>query len=59
MTWTLSPRSRPALRVDLRGLSPVAMAQAAPAEVERLPVGHGSGSRSTHCSMPSAEGCRP
>jgi formylmethanofuran dehydrogenase subunit C len=42
MTWTLSPRSRPALRVDLRGLSPVAMAQAAPAEVERLPVGHGN-----------------
>lgn len=42
MTWMLSPKSRPPLRIDLRGLDPVVVAQASPAEVGRLPVGHGN-----------------
>lgn len=42
MSWVLSPRTQPALRVDLRHLAPAALAQATPAEVERLTVPHGN-----------------
>ena len=40
--WRLDLRVVPALRVDLRGITPAALAVLTPAEVERLPVGHGN-----------------
>lgn len=38
----LTPKQAPALRVDLRGVTPAAMAGLAPAQIERLPVTHGT-----------------
>ncbi len=40
--WRLTLRQSPALRVDLRGITPAELAGLALAEVERLPVGHGN-----------------
>lgn len=40
--WTLTLRSAPALRVDLRGVLPATLAPMAAPEVERLRVGHGN-----------------
>lgn len=42
MTWVLSPRTAPPLRVDLRRLSPAALAQGSRAEIEKLTVAHGN-----------------
>ena len=39
--WTLRAKQAPALRVDLRGVTPAALAARSSAEVERWPVGHG------------------
>jgi formylmethanofuran dehydrogenase subunit C len=39
--WTLRAKQAPALRVDLRGVTPAALATQSSAEVERWPVGHG------------------
>jgi len=41
--WTLRAKQPPALRVDLRGVTPNALAALSAAEVERLAVGHGNG----------------
>ena len=41
--WTLTLKSVPALRVDLRALRPSALAPLSAAEIERLLVGHGAG----------------
>jgi len=40
--WRLELRQAPPLRVDLRGVTPAALATLTSAEVERLPVGHGN-----------------
>jgi formylmethanofuran dehydrogenase subunit C len=40
--WTLHLRQAPELRLDLRGLTPLALGALAAAEVERMPVGHGN-----------------
>ncbi|MDE2396904.1 MAG: formylmethanofuran dehydrogenase subunit C [Burkholderiales bacterium] len=40
--WTLHARQAPALRVDLRGIRPAALAPLAAAEVERLPLACGN-----------------
>ncbi len=40
--WRFALRQVPALRVDLRGITPAALAGLSPAEVERLPLGHGN-----------------
>jgi formylmethanofuran dehydrogenase subunit C len=40
--WTLRLRQPPALRLDLRGLTPLALGALAAADVERTPVGHGN-----------------
>ena len=40
--WTLRPKQVPALRVDLRGVTPNALAALTLTEIERLPVGHGN-----------------
>ena len=40
--WRLTPRHAPALRVDLRGITPSELAGLASSEVEHLPVGHGN-----------------
>jgi formylmethanofuran dehydrogenase subunit C len=40
--WTFKLRHAPALRVDLRGVLPAALAALSAAEVERLPLGHGN-----------------
>jgi formylmethanofuran dehydrogenase subunit C len=40
--WTLRLRERPALRLDLRGLTPRTLGPLAQAEVERTSVGHGN-----------------
>ena len=40
--WTLRPKQVPALRVDLRGVTPSALAGLSAAEVEALPVAHGN-----------------
>jgi formylmethanofuran dehydrogenase subunit C len=40
--WTLRLRQSPALRLDLRGLMPLALAALTASEVGRLPVGHGN-----------------
>ncbi len=47
--WTLRPKAAPSLRVDLRGVTPAALAPLTAAEVERLRVGHG------HALVPMAE----
>ncbi|HET9205221.1 MAG TPA: formylmethanofuran dehydrogenase subunit C [Burkholderiaceae bacterium] len=39
--WTLRLRQAPALRLDLRGITPAALGALRAADVERLPVGHG------------------
>ena len=39
--WTLRAKQVPTLRVDLRGVTPAALAGRSSAEVERWPVGHG------------------
>jgi formylmethanofuran dehydrogenase subunit C len=39
--WRLQLRQAPALRVDLRGITPAALANLSVAEVEQLQVGHG------------------
>jgi formylmethanofuran dehydrogenase subunit C len=39
--WTLRAKQAPALRVDLRGVTPHSLATLASVEVERWPVGHG------------------
>lgn len=39
--WTLRMKQLPALRVDLRGVTPAALAALSAAEVERLPLGVG------------------
>jgi len=41
--WTLRARQVPALRVDLRGVTPGALELLSHAEVERIPVGYGNG----------------
>jgi formylmethanofuran dehydrogenase subunit C len=40
--WTLRLRQAPALRLDMRGLTPLALGALRISEVERLPVGHGN-----------------
>ncbi len=40
--WRLTLKQSPALRVDLRGLTPGALAGLSTAEVERLPLGYGN-----------------
>jgi formylmethanofuran dehydrogenase subunit C len=40
--WTLRLRQAPTLRVDLRGVTPPALAAMRTAALERLPVGHGN-----------------
>jgi formylmethanofuran dehydrogenase subunit C len=40
--WTLRLRQAPALRLDLRGLTPLALGALRRAAVERLPLGHGN-----------------
>jgi len=40
--WRFTLKQVPALRVDLRGLTPAALAGLSAAEVERLPLGHGN-----------------
>ncbi|MDM0115991.1 formylmethanofuran dehydrogenase subunit C [Variovorax sp. J22R133] len=40
--WRLALKAAPALRVDLRGVTPTALAMLSAAQVERLPVGHGN-----------------
>ena len=40
--WTLHARQVPALRVDLRGVTPGSLAALTPAEVERVRVGYGN-----------------
>ena len=40
--WTLRPKQTPALRVDLRGVTPSVLGALAASEVERLPVGYGN-----------------
>ena len=40
--WRFSLKQAPALRVDLRGITPAALAPASLAEVERHPVGYGN-----------------
>ena len=40
--WRFSLKQAPALRVDLRSITPAALAGLSLAEVERLPVGHGN-----------------
>lgn len=40
--WNLRLRQVPALRVDLRGITPSALAELSAAQVEQLPVGHGN-----------------
>lgn len=40
--WTLRTRQVPALRVDLRGVTPGALAALSHAELERMPVGYGN-----------------
>jgi len=40
--WTFRTRQAPALHVDLRGVTPLALAACSSAEVERWPVGHGN-----------------
>jgi formylmethanofuran dehydrogenase subunit C len=40
--WRLELRQAPPLRVDLRGVTPAALATLAAGDVERLPVGHGN-----------------
>ncbi|MEJ8853632.1 formylmethanofuran dehydrogenase subunit C [Variovorax robiniae] len=40
--WRLTLKSQPALRVDLRGVAPVALAGLSVAQVEQTRVGHGS-----------------
>ena len=40
--WTLRLRQPPALRLDLRGLTPLALGVRAAVDVERTPVGHGN-----------------
>ncbi len=40
--WTLRAKQPPALRVDLRGVTPGALALLSRAEVERVPVGYGN-----------------
>lgn len=40
--WRLMLKAAPALRVDLRGITPAALADMCAAEVERLPVGYGN-----------------
>lgn len=40
--FTLTLKTAPALRLDLRGLTPGALAALGAAEVEKLPVGHGN-----------------
>lgn len=40
--WRLVLKAAPALRVDLRGVTPAALAGLPTADVERLPVGHGN-----------------
>jgi formylmethanofuran dehydrogenase subunit C len=39
--WTLRAKRAPALRVDMRGMTPAALATRSRVEVERWPVGHG------------------
>src|SRR4249919_3535990 len=41
--WTLRETQVPALRVDLRGVTPAALSTRSIPEVERWPVGHGKG----------------
>ncbi len=40
--WTLRPKQLPALRVDLRGVTPGALASLSLSEIERMPVGFGN-----------------
>jgi formylmethanofuran dehydrogenase subunit C len=40
--WRLQLRQAPALRLDLRGITPSALAGLSPAAVEQLPVGYGN-----------------
>lgn len=40
--WRFTLKAAPALRVDLRGVTPAALAAMTAAEIERLPVGYGN-----------------
>jgi len=40
--WTLRAKQTPALRVDLRGVTPLALATLSSAEVERVEIGYGN-----------------
>ena len=40
--WTLRTKQLPSLRVDLRGVTPDALAALSLAKIERIPVGHGN-----------------
>ena len=40
--WTLRLKQTPALRVDMRGITPGALASLSVADIERLPVGLGN-----------------
>lgn len=40
--WTLRAKQAPALRADLRAVTPQALTGLAAAEIERLPIGHGN-----------------
>lgn len=42
MSWRFTLQQLPALRVDLHGITPAALAGLSAAEVERLPLGHGN-----------------
>jgi formylmethanofuran dehydrogenase subunit C len=42
MSWSFTLKQVPALRVDLRGFTPAALAGLSTAEVERLPLGYGN-----------------
>ena len=41
--WRLVLKAPPALRVDLRGVTPIALASLSAADIERMPVGYGNG----------------
>ena len=47
--WRFAPKHTPALRVDLRGVTPAELAGLSASEIERLPLGHG------HSTQPLAE----
>jgi len=51
-TWVLSLRQTPVLRLDLRRIVPLALAELSLGQIERLPIAHGND------TLPLAELCR-